>query len=49
MKQATQRVLCAAGDGKAYEWDLSGAGPSDEPVKTFDGHQGYLHAVAVSS
>lgn len=48
MEQTSGRVLCAAGDGKAYEWELSAWESGDqEPVRTYDGHRNYLHAVAV--
>lgn len=54
--QTTKRVLCAAGDGNAYEWDLeslaAAVGIGDKngaPVRTYEGGKGYLHAVAVSS
>lgn len=54
--QTTNRVLCAAGDGNAYEWDLhslvaaaAGQGKDEfSPVRTYEGGKGYLHAVAVS-
>lgn len=54
--QTTKTVLCAAGDGNAYEWDLeslpaAGIGDKDSgvPVRTYEGSKGYLHAVAVSN
>lgn len=48
--KTTGRVLCAAGDGKAYEWDFSRwDGGERDPVRTYDGHRDYLHAVAVRS
>ena len=53
--QATKRVLCATGDGNAYEWDLGslatavGQGKDGVlPVRTYESGKGYLHAVAVS-
>lgn len=47
--QTSGRVLCAAGDGKAYEWELSAWESGDqEPVRTYDGHRNYLHAVAMT-
>lgn len=54
--QTTKRVLCAAGDGNAYEWDLQSLGAaaagSDKDntslVRTYEGGKGYLHAVVVS-
>lgn len=49
--QTSGRVLCAAGDGRAYEWDLSlsqGSAAGKSPVRAYEGHKGYLHAVAVS-
>lgn len=54
--QTTKRVICATGDGNAYEWDLLSLAPTagrakDEsfPVRTYEGGKGYLHAVTVSS
>eukprot|EP00903_Cladosiphon_okamuranus_P022603 g20798.t1 len=51
--ETTSRVLCAAGDGNAYEWDLqslvaaAGQGKAEfSPVRTYEGGKGYLHAVA---
>ncbi|CAM9896275.1 unnamed protein product, partial [Ascophyllum nodosum] len=50
----TGRVLCAAGDGNAYEWDMRALATStgevrdvsQAPVQTYRGRRGYLHAVA---
>eukprot|EP00752_Nemacystus_decipiens_P017255 g15459.t1 len=55
--KTTKRVLCAAGDGNAYQWDLEslasaaavggGHGKADfSPVRTYKAGHGYLHAVA---
>ncbi|CAM9455613.1 unnamed protein product [Scytosiphon promiscuus] len=40
-------VLCAAGDGNAYEWDLGSITATATPVRTYgSGNGSYLHAVA---
>mmetsp|Transcript_16073 Transcript_16073/g.21244 ORF Transcript_16073/g.21244 Transcript_16073/m.21244 type:complete len:398 (+) Transcript_16073:43-1236(+) len=38
------QMYAAAGDGKAYSWDLS----TGDVVATFEGHEDYLHCVGVT-